>query len=429
MSIVGLLRSKLSIKFIMITMFTGLACLIIASVVFLQVYSDKYQMSYLISKQFERLSDRIESTMTLIDEKNANLVSTISMYEHIDCSIDFENKHKLLPLFIKKIFENNTTLYSVYIGYENGNFYEIINLGIHESLKKKKYNTADTDRWLVIKKIAAEGDKQIRHMDFLDADLNIRESLESETIYNPTKRPWYTKALQTDSITRTAPYQFVNIDSKGVTYTARINGTSHVFGIDVLIENLSKALENNSFRECVDSYLFDNNGQVTASTDLLYLSEIQQDKFDVIYNTSKEIKKTDSLQRIVNLKSKKHLLQVTKIDSPFNQHEYLGIIAPLDALMQTFIDRTKKTFYTGVIVLLISLPFVWYLSTMIVAPILKLAKESQKVKKNVNLIVWKRFNQRYSKLLNFLTQLQICLNPSITIRICLKRRLKRGLKN
>ncbi len=119
-------------------------------------------------------------------------------------SIGQENN---LELYISTLKTLNTT-YALYTGFEDGSFYEIINLNIDKNLRST-YNASLEDRWLLIKIDGKKIDK--RELIFYDEKLNIISSRVEENNYNPTQRPWYKQAVTSDFAIKTMPYKFSHI--------------------------------------------------------------------------------------------------------------------------------------------------------------------------------------------------------------------------
>ncbi|MEI8634276.1 transporter substrate-binding domain-containing protein [Vibrio sp. PP-XX7] len=153
-------------------------------------------------------------------------------------------------------------LYAIYIGYQNGDFYELINLDSSESLRETLQATA-SDRWLVVHIHETSSGRQ-REFFYLDAQLNQTHQRSETSVYYANVRPWYRDAMKRDSIIKTAPYIFHNIQSPGTTYAKRIPDSDNVIAVDISLATLSAYLQKNRPLEQSQTLIFDRSGKIYA---------------------------------------------------------------------------------------------------------------------------------------------------------------------
>ncbi len=82
------------------------------------------------------MSEKIDQKVESLDKRNNDIISIFEIYKEIKITPEKNIRHELLQFFTSTL-NNNTHIYALYVGNKNGNFYEVINLDIHESLRKK----------------------------------------------------------------------------------------------------------------------------------------------------------------------------------------------------------------------------------------------------------------------------------------------------
>lgn len=370
---------NIPIRITVVTLFFLLTSIVAAVIIGLQFYFGGQLAKEATKQHFLHLTEKIENTVASIDETNSNLINLVEMDEKTDECVHMHKQHKILPLFAS-ILKNNTKLYAIYIGYENGDFYELINLDIDKKLRSR-YDAKSTDRWLVVKIADHNGTKE-KHLELLDTGLHTTASKDEKTDYDPRHRPWFKKASLAGKVIKTEPYDFSNIKAKGVTYAKKVTRTGSVVAVDVLLNSLSDTLATHKLTSSMHSYLFDARGTIIAASgqDTKLFDQFYKDiKFPIKSEVSEEIK----------LGRETYILEVMPITSKYGE-EYLGVTAPLYEVMKPYQDKLNLTLIFGVIALVLTFPMVWYTASIIVGPISKLRRESDKVRKrefdNVKLI-------------------------------------------
>ncbi|MBW2059535.1 MAG: hypothetical protein JRH07_04915, partial [Deltaproteobacteria bacterium] len=151
--------------------------------------------------------------------------------------------HPLLGYLIEAL-RSSPQISSFYMGYEDGEFYQVISLpeggGLRSFLNAPPQ--AHYAIWHVYQK---EAGTRVRTWDFLDNRRRVVESRpEKKATYDPRKRPWYKTAMTSEGLIRTDLYVFALRKVLGLTFARRFVGeVSGVFGIDITLEKLSQFLK------------------------------------------------------------------------------------------------------------------------------------------------------------------------------------------
>jgi HD-GYP domain-containing protein (c-di-GMP phosphodiesterase class II)/ABC-type amino acid transport substrate-binding protein len=185
----------------------------------------------------------------------------------------------------------NPLFYAIYIGFPNGDFYELINLEADPAIRKQ-LRAKPEDRWVAIR-VFGEGEQRLRRFNYLDAEFNIRVSREHKTDYDPRKRPWFTDA-KLGEVNKTDPYLFQHLQAPGETYSTVVPDNQAVLALDITLSSLSGFLNTQDLGEDSEIYLYQETGELIASNQSvkeakalppapeLQLSEAQQQLVDSI---------------------------------------------------------------------------------------------------------------------------------------------------
>lgn len=170
---------------------------------------------------------------------------------------------------LKKIFadvlSNNAQIYSVYLGQQDDNFFQLINLE-SSPIVREKINAAPQDRWVLIR-IFDQGEQRVKQTHFLDENFNLRHQISENSNYFPTQRPWFESA--TESVSKTEPYLFQHLKITGQTFSVELPDHQLVLGVDVLLSSLSDKMKgilaSSGASTGVEAFVFRRNGEVTAT--------------------------------------------------------------------------------------------------------------------------------------------------------------------
>ncbi len=267
------------------------------------------------------------------------------------------------------ILKSHPHLYSVYTGYNDGSFYEIINLNIHKSLKDT-YKTKDTDRWLLIKISAQTPNK--RELLLFDEDLNLTSSKIEDNSYDPRNRPWYESAILNENTIKTPPYTYSHINNVGITYAKDVDKSKNVVAIDVLTDDFATLYKKHINKDFVNVVIFQENGLVLSS------SNKDNSLFEKFFEKNKNINDYKEL-KVVDINKKEYITKIVQLDT-LNKQEYIVIFADYEKITEPYFAQTFKLLLTFIIIAFLMFPIMIYLSGIIIKPIYNLVKQSIKIK-------------------------------------------------
>lgn len=353
-----ILKKELSLKTTILSIFTFILTILIGVLGFQLLYFSKKLSIESIDLQLNGLVQNIQTTIKNNENVNINTIEMLSLM----------NEKDHFSLYIN-ILKSHPYLYAVYTGYNDGSFYEIINLNIHESLKTT-YKTTNTDKWLLIKISAQNPNK--RELFIYDDNLNLTSSRIEDNNYDPRNRPWYKSAILDTNTIKTAPYKYSHINNIGITYAKDIDKTKNVVAIDVLTDNFATLYKKHINKELVNVVIFKKDGLVLSS------SNKDNSLFEKFFEKNKNINDYKEL-KVVDINKKEYITKIVQLDT-LNKQEYIVIFADYEKITEPYLSQTFKLLLTFIIIALLMFPIMIYLSGIIIKPIYNLVKQSIKIK-------------------------------------------------
>ncbi|MBL4829343.1 MAG: transporter substrate-binding domain-containing protein [Aliivibrio sp.] len=161
-----------------------------------------------------------------------------------------------------KILQANNEIYSIYVGRQGDDFYQLINLKSSTHVQRRINATID-DRWVVIT-VLGQGNNRIKRTVFLNDQFKIRNIKTETSNYYPSHRPWF-KGSSTTQVKKTEPYLFQNLKIPGQTFSMKVKTSAAVVGVDILLSTLSDKLRLTLDGYNTEAFLFRPNGEILAS--------------------------------------------------------------------------------------------------------------------------------------------------------------------
>ncbi|EHP29852.1 metal dependent phosphohydrolase [Sulfurimonas gotlandica GD1] len=265
---------------------------------------------------------------------------------------------------------NAKNMNSIYLGFANDEYYQVINLKDNELLKKL-HNSPKDSHWAVVSAIG-EGDSRVKSAEFLDKNLNILSTRSVKATLRPTTRDWYKTAMASDEVIRTDVYKFNSTKTYGLTFSKRVRDTGIVLSTDFTLERLSQFLSTQNFDKNSYIMLYDNNGEKIASSRALEIN---------IWNKVFSIFKTLPANKThtINEKNIDYFVYHTLSNIDENNNMHIGIVIPRDDLLAPYMKMITYSIYAAIAFVLLTIPLVLYSTSLIVKPIRALMAENEKI--------------------------------------------------
>ncbi|MFM2479416.1 HD domain-containing phosphohydrolase [Celerinatantimonas sp. MCCC 1A17872] len=252
-----------SMRVTVITLFITLSVLIIAVALGLQYYFSQSLARDAAKAQFSHVADSVSEEFHTLDSRSSASLQLLSQYFYLEHSYQQESLPNVTRMMAQAM-RQEPFLYAMYMGYGNGDFYELINLE-NNQIARQKLGAKASDRWASVR-IYNSAHGRVRKWVYYNKDFVITHQLEKSSDFYANLRPWYRNALKKDGVIKTAPYLFNNTQLPGVTYAKKIPGTKNVIAADIPLNTLSHYLVRYRPYPNAKTFIFDNNGNLIADS-------------------------------------------------------------------------------------------------------------------------------------------------------------------
>ena len=289
-------------------------------------------------------------------------------------------------------------LFSVYCGYEDGSFLQVIAVR-HDQDLCQLYG-APLETYYILRVIAPGkfGTLPVeQRWKFLDENCQMLGKVQGlDPGYDPRTRPWYIQGQTESQVSFTRPYVFSSSRLPGITCARKLSGGSGVFGCDVTLTEFNSALKKQQVSEHSVLFVFEHDGSIIlnplensvkhgADNTLTFLkgeasldpriqavvAEFQRDP-DIRSNHAREIfiKNEPCLVRFASIEIASGIDQIIAVAAPVR--DFTGHIATMEHDILIF---------SG-IMLVIIIPGVFLMSRRVSSSLMRLEREAKKIKRS-----------------------------------------------
>ena len=345
---------------------------------------------------FAQLQGTVTERINRIYDPMISMVTLTVTLKDISKPIAADRSHPLLN-FLATALDTHPNLYALYMGFENGDFFEVARLNDKPAMKTILSAPKQTHYGVMTIIHDASGTRR-QVWTFLNRDRQrLGEYHLDKVDYDPRTRPWYRLSIKKETATRTKPYIFAKLKQPGITFAHRFKGASKgVFGVDISLATLSKFLAEQQFSPSSTILFFDKNGTITGYPDLdkiikttpsldtgnkalsfATIPDLNRPDLTALFN---HFKKQGSTEIVTfSVAGRSHIGAVAKMPIKLSQNKYLGIVAPLDEFLGPIHHVGRDNVYSSALIMLITTPIIWWVSRRISRPLGKLTDEISKV--------------------------------------------------
>lgn len=353
------------------------------------------QTTQIILSSSEKLFQRIEQDVRLdlhaTYEPIRHLLS-LQVYNPATQATDTEQRLALLKPFTQSL-KDNEDLASLYVGYDDGDFFMVRPL---QTPAMKTLLKAPPAAAYQVWSIERSGSDQTRSQSlFFDQELNLisRQDNPDDT-YDPRTRPWFSSARSDSDQITTAPYLFFSTHNVGTTL-ARRSGPHAVMGADLTLSELSETLAKHVVTPHTEIVLFDAQGNAVAYPDS---SKLIVD--DQTARLSKAADLNPALAALLDGPATGQRLQAagrqwivarSHMEEGGPEGLQLALLVPEDELLADAYRLRWQGALITLATLLLCLPLGWLTSRILVRPLRRLVQEADAIRSfNFNVPISRR---------------------------------------
>jgi len=259
---------RVHLSFIIVALLVAISAALLA----LTYRQGKQQALSAAKEQMDLLSDQTLGLYESIFRDGQAVVMIASVLQSLREAppADLDVKRRVLL----KSLQGSPHLDGVYVGYPDGAFVQMINVG--HNARWRETVAAPQATVYALRTVLPTASGSMSVWRFLDLAGGVVEERPAEpTSYDPRQRPWYKAALgkaEPDSI---GPYISASTNSLTFSLVSGLEANpSIVFGADVLLESISAMLAEQAVSENARGYVFDEDGRLVVHSDPQVMKEI-----------------------------------------------------------------------------------------------------------------------------------------------------------
>jgi HD-GYP domain-containing protein (c-di-GMP phosphodiesterase class II) len=318
-----------------------------------------------------------QSTVGVINDSldTAHLISGLDEIEFNEQDITASSS--LRTIF--KILTRNQDLYSIYFGYEDGRFMQVISAH-HDDLIISVHNAPAETNWILRSIGFTETGERVQKWLFLDDNDKVLSSRsENNPAYDPRQRPWYREAIKSDGASLSDVYLFNSLQKPGITAARLRDDKKGVAGVDLTLRQLKKSVETTDISTNSQVIITDKNYRVIAKPDYVHGVKLFEDisQTDDAVWTEVSKRRAPGMYRFDVAQEEYYL----KVGSSLNAGASFQVIvvAPIADFNEHFIVMQRQVGYTTLICLLLFIPATYYFSQHMANRVTQLAEDAQDI--------------------------------------------------
>lgn len=248
---------RFTIRFTVVSIFVVATVTTAAIAVSLQYYFSREMATEAAIERFNNLADVTSEYLSAADTKAEETTRVLANFPGL---IEGQWVTPNVRELFSALMHESSLLHAVYIGFDNGDFYEVVNLNSGPNVRSRLAANV-SDRWAVISIREVAGQRQ-RQTDFYSSTFELTRSVTESTGFDARLRPWFLRA-QHDVVTKSAPYLFQILQEPGQTYSAKIEGG--VVAVDVALSSISEYLQSKRAEQYGSMFLYSQSGEIIAT--------------------------------------------------------------------------------------------------------------------------------------------------------------------
>ena len=346
-------------------------------------------ISEISSKTFERLQLVYNPVITVASQSSH--MPTISQ------------KPSLMPHpvsgFLFAAMERTPQLYSAFIGWDDGEFYQLINYSSQLQKAKPRQGAPDAARYAIRHIFNSRGSGWIESWRFLNADrMLVGHRIGPSGGYDPRERPWYRLSQQHEHLVKTDLYVYNSLQAGGITLARRFDGSvPGVFGVDLTLSSLSAFLAEQERATDAKLLIFSDTGRVNAYQDnskavktiltpvgtqieLASVSDLNNPALNWLSDRIAENRPEETTRYLFEVDQERMIAQVTPIPPPYGESEYIAVVMSVDDLVKPLLETRNSSVIFTLIALAIAAPAIVFFSWRISRPLRRLSEETEAIR-------------------------------------------------
>lgn len=362
---------------IQITVLFTFLIVTIGSIIILFSHSQLTKMAEIsIHQQYQQTGEAIAAELNSVTGTMANSVNILTKMPVSD-AVTEPQRMAQLSNFIMVLQQNNYAS-SVYSAWDNGDFFILRRL---TNQRRAVFKSPASAQWL-LQNYRFDVNPPQKKEFYLDNKQNlISSAIVPYDNYDPRSRTWYTLARSETRLVTSPNYVFRATGETGFTYSQLADNQHAVIGLDVSLSSLSAFLQQQGLPPGSQAAILSESGEVIASQPTLESDEqgrVKAENLSVLVPLLNQ--KDDRSSHIFSVNNEDWYGSVINIHSRGNNY-WLAIATPATFLTANASLIRNRSTLIAFLLLLLSLPVIWYFSRKISHPLIRLRKDAEEISK------------------------------------------------
>ena len=261
---------------------------------------------------------------------------------------------------------------SLYVGYENGDFYMVTHIA-GEGADKLRTSLDAPPKAAFANEIVsqnANGQRVVRWNYLAEDGTVIDSGKPSPATFDPRSRPWYETAKNSDDVEHSGLYIFSSSGEPGFTLSRRFGDpVKGVVGADLAARQIAEFLRKQRITPSSTAFIFTTSGEVVAMPDETEMAAITK---SVKSNTMISLPKIADMRNPLlsevfanyntahnetyDAGGRSYVGRVIQIPPRYGENQLLAVMVPLDEIDKPVIEARNEALFRSIVILLLVLP-------------------------------------------------------------------------
>lgn len=350
-----------------------------------------WQTSEMLLEESDRYFSQVRDQLLLdflSTRKTVHQTVRILGMTEIIAAENLDQRLKSVPVFYEAIAAD-PHLSALQVGYDNGDYFIVRAL----DKRLRELFKAPPEAQAIVDNISTGADnKRVLQRIWYSESMDMlgHDPLRS-TAYDPRIRPWFKIALASDEPAGTEPYFFRFMQQTGLTIGYRPAGANAVIAGDISLFHLSQTLAKHQQSPRSELIMFDKSGGdfwVTAYKDpdkMMTKPPGNQERSRAADLGTPVVDYAATLPNILDpfysftFDNEQWLGSTRKLSLEGRDNYYLVSLAPEQEILEDARKLQHKVLSYTIIMILLAIPFTWFLARKISSPIKMLAEETRRI--------------------------------------------------
>jgi adenylate cyclase len=300
-----------------------------------------------------------------------------------------------LNALLASMLRNNTQLFNLYVGYDDGTFIEMDLIDRAGPEARRRFGAPEDAKFRLVV-ITRFKDTTLSSITFLSDTFVILSELPGPERYDPRERPWYKGAHEPNAGLLTDPYIFFATGAPGYTLRMPLSGDRRgVVAGDVLLGEAEEMLRRQQLGRSGVIVVFDDAGHVLAHPDMSHLlapdlkgGEIGElprlgaiDGIGISNAVGRWRAGGGAQQFFRDPQGRVYAAAFRSVETPGSAHLNLGVFAPVDEFYSEIEAERRNLFIIALGFVLAALPPVFWIGSMLSRRLKALAAETDSIQR------------------------------------------------